>query len=372
MQTIQSILHFLFFGQWAYLAKIGLGILVLIGLNAFLKKVLNEIRKRSLSKFRNWKEKIDHVVHLPCYLACWIIGLSFGFNILKEHFGFSDLPYIQTIRNAILVGCGAWLILRWINVFTQIVIEKSKNTTVSSQTIHILRKICNFTTIVLSVLLILQILGLNIVPLLAFGGIGAAALGIAAKDVIANFFGGMMLYLTRPFMEGDMILVPHHADLMGTVEEIGLYMTKIRDIEKRPVYLPNSQFASHLIINMSRMTHRRIFETIKIRMQDFDKIPAILEMIKTEILNHERIDTHLPVHVVFKEFGASSLDIHIEAYTLATRFEDFLKVKQEILLRIWEILKSHQAEISIPTSNLHIKEGPMQSLQAGISHSHFS
>lgn len=354
MDTIQSVLHFLFFGQWAYLVKIFLGIFVLIGLNAFLKKVLSEIKKRSLSRLRNWKEKIDHVVHLPCYLACWIIGLSFGFNILKEHFGFSDLPFIQTIRNAILVGCGSWLVLRWISVFAQMMIDKSKNTTVSSTTIHILKKICNFAVIILSVLLILQILGLNIVPLLAFGGIGAAALGIAAKDLIANFFGGMMLYLTRPFMEGDVIMVPLHGDLTGTVEEIGLYMTEVRDAEKRAVYLPNALFSSTLIINMSRMTHRRILETIKLRVQDFDKMPSILEAIKNEIMSHTRIDTHLPVHVVFKEFASYSLDIHIEAYTLATRYEDYLKVKQEILIKTWEILKSFQAEVSTLTvQSLH-------------------
>lgn len=353
MHMNQSVLHFLFFGEWAYLVKIFLGIFVLIGLNAFLKRVLSEIRKRSLSKLRNWKEKIDHVVHLPCYLACWIIGLSFGFNILKEHFGFSDLPYILTIRNGLLVGCGSWLVLRWINVFAQIMIEKSKNTPISSNTIHVLRKICNFTVIVLSVFLILQILGLNIVPLLAFGGIGAAALGIAAKNVIANFFGGMMLHLTRPFMEGDMIMIPEHQDLMGTVEEISLYMTKIRDMEKRPVYLPNALFSSILIINMSRMTHRRIFETLKIRLQDFDKMPSILETIKNEIMNHARIDTHLPVYVILKEFAAHSLDIQIEAYTLATRYEDYLKVKQEILLKAWEILKA-------------VQESPLQSLHTSL------
>lgn len=360
----QSFLHFLFFGKWAYLAKLVLGILLLIGLNLFLKKVLVKIRKKYLAKGGHWKEKIDYIFHLPLFVSSWIIGLSFCFNILKEHYNITDLPYLSMIRNSLLVACGSWMVLRWNHVLKRILIAKSRDTEISTGTIQTFGKICNFTVLLLSALLILQILGLNIVPLLAFGGIGAAALAIASKDVIANFFGGAMLTLTRPFVEGDMIVIPGKDELTGTVEEIGLYMTQIRDLEKRPVYLPNALFSTMMIVNMSRMTHRRILETVKIRLADIEKVKDIIDAIKSNITNHPRVDTHLPVHVVLKEFGNYSLDLHIEGCTLATRLEEFLKVKQEIFLSIHDVLKAHQAELAVPMGHLQLHTAPAYPLSS--------
>ena len=81
----------------------------------------------------------------------------------------------------------------------------------------------------------------HIAPLLAFGSIGAASLGFAGKDVIANFCSGLMLHITRPFVIGDEIMLPEK-NLEGNIEEIGWFKTSIRDKEKRAVYLPNNFF----------------------------------------------------------------------------------------------------------------------------------
>lgn len=344
----ESFLHLLFFGKWACLTKLILGSLLLVGFNFILKKVLHGIRRRSAAKWADWKEKIDYIFYYPVVAASWIIGISFGFHLLRDHFGIVDLPYASMIRSSALVACASWMVLRWIHVFKQVLVQKTKHTEISIGSIQLLGRICNFSVVVLSMLLILQILGLNIVPLLAFGGIGAAALGFAAKDVIANFFGGVMLTLTRPFMEGDTILVVGKEGLTGSVEGIGLYMTELRDAEMRPVYLPNALFSTMTVVNLSRMTHRRILEVVKIRQEDGDKIPEIVTLIKSSLTKHPRLDLHLPIHVGLNEFGDYSLNLHIEAYSLATRFEEFLKVKQEILLTVQEILKSCSAELAAP------------------------
>ncbi len=348
----QDFLHFLFFGKWAYAVKIGLAIVGLIALNYLVKGVLKKIHHRSLSKECHWREKIHQIVHLPFFVALWIVGLSFVFNILKEHFGFVHLPYIATERNSLLVVCGSWLLLRWVKVMRQSFLGSKKKATLSVGTVHVLSRICSFTVVTLSLLLVLQILGLNILPLLAFGGIGAAAIGFAAKEVIANFFGGVMLYMTRPFVVGDTIVIPSRNELTGVVEEVGWYMTQIRDLEMRPVFLPNALFSEAVIINMSHMTHRHILETVKLRLEDLEKLPALLEAIKATILSHHQVDVGLPFHVIFKEFGSHSIDILIDGYTLATRYEEYLQVKQELLLSIGTLIKAHGAEFSLPKFEL--------------------
>src|SRR5205085_682063 len=95
-----------------------------------------------------------------------------------------------------------------------------------------------FTIFVLfiSSLLILQIFGLDVVPLLTVSGIGAAILGFASRDVFANFFGGMMIFMSSPFKIDDYIELPGKK-IAGTVEEIGWYFTTIRDTHKRSLYI---------------------------------------------------------------------------------------------------------------------------------------
>jgi MscS family membrane protein len=95
-------------------------------------------------------------------------------------------------------------------------------------------------------------------------------MGFAAKDMLSNIFGGLMLQMDRPFSTGDWI---RSSQFEGTVEKIGWRMTRIRTFSKNPIYIPNSIFASIPIETPSRMTNRRINEVIGIRYDDIAKIP---------------------------------------------------------------------------------------------------
>lgn len=117
--------------------------------------------------------------------------------------------------------------------------------------VYILGRLLTTVVVVITGLLVLRVLGVDTVPLLAFGGIGAAAAGIAGKDVIANLFGGLMLYITRPFIPGDTILLVEK-NLEGTVEEIGWYLTSVRDENQRQILIPNALFSTFPVINTSR------------------------------------------------------------------------------------------------------------------------
>ena len=208
-------------------------------------------------------------------------------------------------------------------------------------------KILSMIIVAISLMIVLQIWGLNIAPLIAFGGIGAAAIGFASKDVIANFCNGVMLHISRPFMIGDSICLPEQ-NLEGYIEEIGWYLTTVRDKEKRPVYLPNSIFSHVQVVNASRMTHRRIEEKIGVRYEDFSRIPELVDRLKTAISAHQDIDSHLPVLVVLNGFNQFTLDLYIDMYTLQTRYDKYLMVKHEILMLVYKELIEGGAEVPIP------------------------
>jgi len=208
--------------------------------------------------------------------------------------------------------------------------------------------------IIIAALVAMQVLGFSISGLLAFGGISGIAIGFAAKDLLANFFGGFMIYLDRPFVVGDWVRSPD-LKLEGTVEKIGWRQTTIRTFDKRPLYVPNATFARLSVENPSRMSHRRIYETIGIRYEDIDKMEKILTETKTMLEQHPDIDNTQTIMVNFNKFAPSSLDFFVYTFTKTTDWVEYHKIKQDILLRISHIIRANDAEIAFPTSTVHIQ-----------------
>ncbi|MCI0382836.1 MAG: mechanosensitive ion channel family protein [Chlamydiae bacterium] len=342
--------------HWGWLLELAIGLVVLFALSYGLRRLIKYLRKRLFTKLGTRGERLEQIIALPLQLVIWIVAIVFAIDLLNTHFKLAILPaYLNIIRNGFIALAITWMVLRWLKVARHILVQKSRNLGLDPGTIHGLGKITSIIVFILAFLLILQIFGLNVLPLLAFGGIGAAAIGFSAKDVIANFFGGLMLHMTGPFMIGEQIIIPNQNNLQGIVEEIGWYITTIRDVEKRPVYLPNSFFSSMIVINMSRMSHRRIYEIIQIRCEDFEKLPTIIEGIKEEVQKHERIDNLVPINVVFDKFSEYSLDLRLDVYTLATKYDEFLRVKEDILMRIGKVVAAHQAETSLPIRVIQVK-----------------
>ena len=205
---------------------------------------------------------------------------------------------------------------------------------------------------VLSALMVLQSLGVSVSGLLAFGGIGGIAVGFAAKDMLANFLGGLSIYLDRPFAVGDWIRSPDRS-IEGTVEDIGLRVTRIRTFDQRPLYVPNSTFSSVSLENPSRMTNRRIYETIGVRYEDVSRVAKIVSDVQTMLKEHEDIAQDRTMIVNFNHMGPSSLDFFIHAFTKTTNWVEYHAIKENVLLQILEILERNGAEIAFPTHTIY-------------------
>ena len=206
------------------------------------------------------------------------------------------------------------------------------------------------------VLMLLQSMGVSISGLLAFGGIGGIAVGFAARDLLANFLGGLSVYLDRPFAVGDWIRSPDR-QIEGTVENIGWRMTCIRTFDQRPLYIPNAVFSTVALENPSRMRNRRIYETIGIRYSDIASIEGIVTEVKAMLEADEAIDCDRTLMVNFVACGPSSLDFFIYTFTKTTDWVEFHGIKQRILLSVLTIVERHGAEVAFPTQTLHLAEG---------------
>jgi MscS family membrane protein len=333
--------------------EVVVGILVLIAVNYAFKRIVRHVRYRSLSASLDWREKMDQIFFLPFHVLLWILGATLVTEVLGRRFDFSFFEsYIDAFRSTGFVLCIVWVLLRWMRVVEKEVMSKDFKVDVGF--VHGVGKILSIVIIVIALMIILRVWGLDIVPLIAFGGIGAAAVGFAAKDVLSNFLGGLMLHINRPFVIGDFITLPGQ-NLEGNVEEIGWNLTTVRDKHKRPVYLPNSTFSQVMVVNSARMTHRRIEEKIGVRQEDFAKIPALVDAMKKAIAQHADIDSHLPVLVVLNGFGQSSLELYIDVYTLQTRYDKYQLVKQEILMLVYQEVQKAGAELAMSMMTVYRK-----------------
>nr|WP_286009705.1 mechanosensitive ion channel family protein [Salinicola sp. S1-1-2] len=219
-----------------------------------------------------------------------------------------------------------------------------------------LTKIVGAILIVSLILIGLQILGVSMSSILAMGGFGGLVIGFAARDVIANFFGGMVVHLDKPFVVGDWIRSPER-EIEGIVEDIGWRLTTIRTFAGPPLYVPNAWFSQISVETPTRMVSRRLWETVGIRYQDIGVMEAITRDIRDLLQQHDEIDQDELITVNFETFGQYSLDILIYAFTRETDWQRFHEIKQDILLKIRDVIDRHGAALALPTSRVYFPEG---------------
>ena len=305
-----------------------------------------------------WDDAFVEALGPPLRAFIWITGIAFAIEIIQNEAGAAIFEAIDPIRDVGVIAAFAWLAVRFIRIAERnfIADKQAKGENFDRATLDAIVKLLRLSVLITAFLVALQTLGFSISGVLAFGGIGGIAVGFAAKDLLANFFGGLMLYLDRPFAVGDWVRSPDRS-IEGTVERIGWRQTVIRGFDTRPLYIPNSAFASIAVENPSRMHNRQIYETIGIRYEDAGAMAAIVADVEAMLRAHDEIDTDGFLMVNFNAFAPSSLDFFIYCYTRTTLWARYHQVKQDVLLRILEIIDGHGAEIAFPTSTVHIPGG---------------
>ncbi|MCY3597235.1 MAG: mechanosensitive ion channel family protein [Rhodospirillales bacterium] len=302
-----------------------------------------------------WDESLVEALGPPLRVFLWVAGIAFAIEIIQNEVGATIFEAVDPIRDVGLIAAVAWFPVRFIRIaeVNFITDREAKGEEVDRATLDAVVKLLRLSVMITAFLVALQTLGFSVSGVLAFGGIGGIAVGFAAKDLLANFFGGLMIYLDRPFAIGDWIRSPDR-QIEGTVERIGWRLTVIRGFDTRPLYIPNSAFANIAVENPSRMRNRRIYETIGIRYDDVAGMGAIVGDVEAMLRSHADIDADKFLMVNFDAFAPSSLDFFVYCYTRTTDWAQFHQVKQDVLLRIADVIASHGAEIAFPTSTVHL------------------
>lgn len=329
-------------------------------LHAVTRFLLYRLTRVVASSRSYWDDVLAYGAMKPLPAAIWLWGLSHMAKMAARSYQLNDwLETIAQVRNIGVLVIVGWFFWRMIDEIRQQFLIRTTRTEsqVDQTTVDALCKLGYLFVLVISLITLLQTLGVSISGLLAAGGIGGIAIGFAAKDILANFFGGLTIYLDRPFSVGDWIRSPDK-DIEGTVEMISWRHTRIRRFNKNPIYVPNMLFTTITVENPSRMSHRRIREVIGIRYEDLDKMTAIVSDVRHMLRAHPEIEQTQTLIVNFVTFNSSSLDFMIYTFTKTRIWEEYHHIKQDVLLKVADIINHHGAQIAFPTQTIHLSQEP--------------
>jgi MscS family membrane protein len=349
------------FGLLSEAWRVGIVVFALVFGTATVAYIASHIIAALERKFSQTKNLFDdallHAARKPVVAFVWLQGVYWAAEVAHRY---SEAEIFKANESVLQIGfifVLVWAVLRLIKEAEGILVSPLKmKQPMDYTTVNAVSKLSRAVVIITAVLIAMQSMGYSISGVLAFGGVGGIAVGFAAKDLLANFFGGFIIHLDRPFKVGDWVRSPDR-NIEGTVEHIGWRLTTIRTFDKRPLYVPNAAFTTIAVENPSRMTNRRIYETVGIRYADVGQMASIVDDIKAMLQEHEEIDSDETLIVNFLAFNASSLDIMVYTFTKTTQWVRFHEVKQDVLLKISDIIEGYGAEVAFPTRTLHLPDG---------------
>jgi MscS family membrane protein len=337
----------------AFAALLG-ALLVKKLIGQFFVRVLQPIAGRTQN---GYDDQALQALRMPAEFLAVITGLYLAFALLQLPAAPVDLQLMASAVIKFLIAFViAWALYNLVDVLDALLQQWAgrTDTDLDNHLLPFVRKSLRVFIVVMAIVMVVQNLGYSISGLLASLGIGGLAIALAAKDALSNIFGSIMILLDRPFAIGDWVQT---GELEGTVEEIGFRSTKIRTFAKTLITVPNSVLMNMPINNYSRMPKRRIKMNVGITYATGpERMRQAVAAIRRMLREHPAIDQEFLL-VNFTDFGASSLDIMVYCFTGSTVWQEYLDARQDVCLKIMDILEGLGLEIAFPSRSLYLETG---------------
>lgn len=348
-------------GDERWLVAVATLLLATLVVDCIQRWVVGHLTRHAQRTRSIWDDVVVAALGHPVSLGLWVLALALALEIAGARIDWAVADLASELRTLGIVAAVVWFGVRLARGIEQGLIRQyvtpGAETGPDRTTIDALGKLLRAVVVVAGVLVAVQSLGFSISGVVAFGGVGGLAVGFAARDLLANLFGGVIVHMDRPFAVGDWIRSPER-EIEGTVEAIGWRLARVRTFDMRPLYIPNSVFATVVVENPSRMSHRRIYETLGVRYQDVTVVDAIVRDIRAMLAARDEVDTGQPLIVNLVSLGASSLEIMIYCLVTEKRWVAFHALKEHVMLAVAAIVRQHGAEIAYPTTTLHVATLP--------------
>ncbi len=262
-------------------------------------------------------------------------------------FAKNKLPLLMEFAIRILIALAIYFIgkkiISWLRNLLKRTFEKSK---MEEGVAAFLLSIIKFALYFILLLIIFQYLGFETSSVIAILGSAGLAVGLALQGSLANFAGGVLILLMKPFVVGDYIIV---GDKEGTVQNIDIIYTKLQMVDNKTVIMPNGKLADSDIINVTRQDKRRVDITVGVEYDsDIKKVRKVLQSI---IDGREEILTEEPIDIVVDKLGEHAIDMAIHVWV---KKEDYWNVRWGMLETIKEEFEKQKIQIPYQKLDVHV------------------
>ena len=340
-----------------WIIELFLIVLVALSLGYILNRVIDRLEAHAAKTKTVWDDAFIEACRKPLVWLVWILGINFAAAVAAERMESPMLGLIDPVNRLAIIVLGALFLNNFIKrAERNLISPEFISDPVDPTTVRVVAKLLRVSVIITAVLIAMQLFGYSISGLLAFGGIGGIAVGFAAKDLLANFFGGLMIYLDRPFSVGDWIRSPDR-EIEGTVENIGFRSTSIRKFDKSLAIIPNFQFAENAVVNVSETSNWLISWIITLQYDTtVDQLKTIRNEIEAYINKSEDFDVNVGVAVRIDKFSDSSIDMYVRCFTKTNSWNEMLSVKERLAIEIKQIVEKNKAAFAFPSQSIYIEK----------------
>jgi len=339
--------------HWQWLGLVA-GFLAAWIVGRFAGRVTSWVLRRVVTRTKaSWDDEVVRRLGAP---------LTFGWTIAIVWTARSglDLPervdhmLVRGLRAAIVAGI-FWGALRTIDVLGAALSQSgwAKERPSSRALILLGRRVSKTLIVAMGLITVVADLGYPVASLLAGLGVGGVALALASQKTVENLFGAFSIGVDQPFRVGDFIRLD---DMVGTVEALGLRSTRIRTLDRTLVAIPNSRVSEMKTESYAARDRIRLACTIGVEYgTTAAQMRQVLEGLSTVLKEHPKFWTE-GYMVRFKEFGASSLDIEVMAWFTTSDWNEFVAIREGILLQFMEVVEKAGTSFAFPSQTVYVKQ----------------
>ena len=316
------------------------------------------------------KTKLDEIFLEALKGPLKFIPIVLGIFFFTQWFELSEnaLKFFLTIVKTLIAFVLFWAAYNILTPLSSVLETILSKLTQKSETLfaeeftQLIIRALKIAVMIVGFIIILSQWGINVVPLLGGLGILGMAVGFGAQDSIANIFGGIKILLDGQFRRGDWIQTP---DIEGTVFEIGIATTKVREFDKAITSIPNKRMSESAIKNYSRMTNRRVKMTIGVEYSSTaNQLENIVDRIREYLQSNPDIaqpETESVLQMAhLTSFGASSIDISLYYFTKTTNWVEWRRVVHENIIEYKRIVEREGAAFAFPSQSIYLESTPWE------------
>ena len=315
--------------------------------------ILNRL-SRIVSKTSN---QIDDAVIEVLDGPLKFLPVVLGFFIASSYLDVSDnnQDFLDLLNRSLITIFIFWLLHQLIIPFSFVI--KNFESKISKPLVDWTLKGLKILVIVLGAVAILELWGIRVGPVIAGLGLFGVAVALGAQDLFKNLISGIMILMEKRFTVGDVILVS--GEVEGVVEQIGFRSTLVRRFDSTPVMVPNYKFAEQSVTNYTRRHHRRIRWLIGLEYRtSIDQLKNIRDEINNLIEKDDNFakNQNASFYVRIDSFSDSSIDMLVQTFTVTNDWAEFLKIKENLAVKIIEIVENNEAGFAFPSQSLYVEK----------------